>query len=219
MELPWGGLEQQARRRAGTGWPSRFGPGTGTVIVSHEILATASPVQVRRALESFGADTDVHVVLSVRDLVRQVPAEWQENVKHRRTLGYREFLDKVTDPARRGTVASWFWGVQEVPAILDRWGATLPPEQVHVVTVPRPGAPPRAALGALRLGVRAGPRRPSTASEPTSNPSLGVAETALVRRINERVNDGVLANERLPRARPRAARAPDPLHPPRPRLG
>jgi hypothetical protein len=118
MELPWGGLEKQAvgawdrLAEQVRGWE-------GTAIVSHEILATASRAHVRRALESFG-DAEVHVVLSARDLVRQIPAEWQENVKHRRVVGYGEYLEKIRDPARRGTLAAWFWGVQEVPDILDR---------------------------------------------------------------------------------------------------
>ena len=86
-------------------------------------------------------------MLSARDLVRQIPAEWQENVKHRRTVAYRDFLDAITDPARTGQLASWFWGVQEVPDILDRWGATLPPERVHLVTVPAPAAPTAGCCG------------------------------------------------------------------------
>jgi hypothetical protein len=193
MELQWGGLEKQAvgawdrLAEQVRGWD-------GTVIVSHEILATATPAQVRRAFATFGDDAEVHVLLSARDLVRQIPAEWQENVKHRRVVGYRDFLDKVTDPSRRSTLASWFWGVQEVPDILDRWGGTLPPSRVHVVTVPPPGAP-RGLLWerfASVFGLDA-----ATYAKPTGrdNPSMGVPETALVRRINERVNNGVLANE------------------------
>ena len=108
----------------------------GTTIISHEILAHASPTQTGRALESLGhrwdaapgeQETEVHVVISVRDLVRQVPAEWQENVKHRATLSYGEFLAQVRDPERQSRVASWFWAVQEIPAILERWAHDLPP--------------------------------------------------------------------------------------------
>lgn len=192
MELQWGGLERQA---AGTwdrlaeqvrGW-------TGTVVISHEILATASPEQVARAMASFG-EGEVHVLVSARDLVRQIPAEWQENVKHRRVVGYRDFLDKITDPRRKGPLASWFWGVQEVPDILDRWGGALPPERVHVLTVPRPGAP-RDLLWHRFAGVLGIDPAAYDPAGRRANPSLGVPETALVRRINERVNDGVLANE------------------------
>ena len=195
MELHWGGLETQAvgawDRLAGRvrDWP-------GTVIISHEILANATRQQVRRALDSFGdpATTEVHVVLSARDLVRQVPAEWQENVKHRRTFDYRTFLDKITDPARDGELASWFWGVQEVPDILDRWGGTLPPERVHLVTVPKPGAP-RDLLWQRFTSVLGLDDVELVLETDRANPSMGVPETSLVRRLNQRVNNGVLANE------------------------
>jgi hypothetical protein len=192
LELPWGGLEAQAVG-AWDRLASRIRDWQGTAIVSHEILATATKQQVQRALHSFG-EAEVHIVLSARDLVRQIPAEWQENVKHRRTIGYREFLDTITDPRRDGELASWFWGVQEVPDILDRWGSTLPPDRVHLITVPKPGAP-RDLLWerfAAVLGLDAAALRPETNR---SNASLGVPETAFVRRVNERVNNGVLRND------------------------
>jgi hypothetical protein len=193
MELHWGGLETQAVG-AWDRLAERVRAWDGTVIISHEILATASRQQVRRAFDSFG-DAEVHVVLSARDLVRQIPAEWQENVKHRRGLDYAGFLAKITDPARAdGELASWFWGVQEVPDILDRWAGTLPPERVHLVTVPKPGAP-RDLLWrrfAQVLGLDPDALAPETTR---GNPSMGVPETALVRRINKRVNGGTLVNE------------------------
>jgi hypothetical protein len=192
MELHWGGLERQAVG-AWDRLAARVRDWQGTAIVSHEILATASKQQVRRALDSFG-DAEVHVVLSARDLVRQIPAEWQENIKHRRTLGYREFLDRIIDPARSGQLASWFWGVQEVPDILERWGSTLPRERVHLITVPKPGAP-RDLLWqrfASVLGLDAAALAPETTR---ANPSLGVPETVLIRRVNKQVNNGVLEGE------------------------
>ncbi|KQZ76124.1 hypothetical protein [Nocardioides sp. Root151] len=190
MRLPWGGLETQAvgawdRLAAQVReWP-------GTAIISHEILATADRTQIRRALETLGhPDTEIHVVLSVRDLVRQIPAEWQENIKHRRTISYRRFLAQVQDPDRAGRIATWFWGVQEIPDILNRWGAELDPSRVHVVTVPKPGAPKTLLwerfaeafdLGGLDLDLHV----------ERANPSLGVPETALIRRINKTSNADV----------------------------
>ena len=191
MDLPWGGLEKQAvgawDRLAG-----RVRAWEGTSIISHEILATASRAQVRRALDSFGG-AEVHVVLSARDLVRQIPAEWQENVKHRRTVDYADFLAKITDPGRDGKLAAWFWGVQEVPDVLARWGSTLPPERVHLVTVPKPGSP-RTLLWERFAGVFGIDPDQFVPESTRSNPSLGVPESALIRRINTRVNGGVLAN-------------------------
>src|SRR6478735_3615964 len=143
MRLPWGGLEREAVG-AWDALARRVRAWDGTAIISHEILATASRAQVGRALESLGHGdgVEVHVVLSVRDLVRQIPAEWQENIKHRRTLSYAQFLEQIQDPDRASRIGSWFWGVQEVPDILDRWGHDLPPERLHVVTVPAAGGPP-----------------------------------------------------------------------------
>jgi hypothetical protein len=196
MHLPWGGLETQAIG-AWDRLAERARAHRGTTIISHEILAHASRTQVGRALESLGhrwdaapdeQDVEVHVVISARDLLRQVPAEWQENVKHRSTLSYAAFLDQVRDPERRSRVASWFWAVQELPAILDRWAHDLPPERVHLVTVPPSGTAPdvlwKRFSQALDLD---GIDLDLTASR--ANPSLGVPETALIRLVNLAAND------------------------------
>lgn len=186
MRLPWGGLETEAvgawdrLAEQVRGW-------SGTAIISHEILAHASAPQIERALASLG-DAEMHVIVSARDLVRQIPAEWQENVKHRRVISYGNFLEAIRDPARATETGSWFWAVQELPDILARWGGTLPASQVHVITVPKPGSPRTLlwerftetfGLGGLRLDLQ----------DERSNPSLGVPETALMRRINRAVND------------------------------
>ena len=192
MQLSWGGLEREAvgawdRLAAEVrAWP-------GTAIVSHEILATASRAHAARALESLSSPgTEIHLVLSARDLVRQIPAEWQENVKHRRTTPYADFLAHLQDPSRLQGVASWFWGVQEVPDILDRWGSTLPRDQVHLVTVPPKGAP-RDLLWQRFSQVLGLDPAEFTLYDIRTNPSLGVAEAAVVRRLNEQVED-VLPN-------------------------
>jgi hypothetical protein len=192
MRLPWGGLEREA-----VGAWDRLAAevrdwGGATAVISHEILAGASRSQVGRALESLGHQRDgsgveVHLVLSVRDLVRQIPAEWQENVKHRSGMSYARFLARITDPARNSRIASWFWSVQEVPEILDRWGADLPPERIHLVTVPSPGGAPdllwkrfSQAFGLEGIDL--------VLEDERVNPSLGVPETALLRRINRSAN-------------------------------
>ncbi|HEY3529880.1 MAG TPA: hypothetical protein VGK78_12090 [Nocardioides sp.] len=189
MRMPWGGLEAQAI--GAWDWlASSVRRAQGDAIVSHEILATASRAQIGRALESLGhgRGADVHLVLSVRDLVRQIPAEWQENVKHRAGLSYGAFLDRIQDPRREGRIATWFWGVQEIPDILDRWGSDLPPEHVHVVTVPPAGGSPDLlwkrfveAFGLDGIDLQLDGER--------VNPSLGSAETTLIRRINRAANE------------------------------
>ncbi|WP_121257523.1 hypothetical protein [Nocardioides ferulae] len=191
QRLTWGGLEAEA---VGA-WDRLAGQVRrhhGTAIVSHEVFAAASRSQADRALTSLGHrnGTEVHLVLSVRDLVRQIPAEWQENVKHRSPIGYAQFLQQIQDPERSSRIGSWFWSVQEVPDILDRWAFDLPPERVHLVTVPPAGGAPEvlwkrfsAAFGLDGVDLDLHGER--------SNPSMGVPETALMRRINAAVNDVV----------------------------
>ena len=188
MQLPWGGLQAEAIG-AWDHLAGRVREHDGTAVVSHEILATASRAQIGRALAGLGhgEGTEVHLVLSVRDLVRQIPAEWQENVKHRAQLSYAAFLEQITDPERASRIGAWFWGVQEVPDILDRWGQDLDPAHVHVVTVPPPGGAPELlwkrfsqALGLDGIDLDLEGER--------QNPSLGVPETTLLRRINRKAN-------------------------------
>ncbi|WP_134765752.1 hypothetical protein [Nocardioides sp. 1609] len=192
MRLPWGGLETEAIG-AWDALAARVRRHEGTTIISHEIFATASRSQVGRALESLGHGTggpdepELHVVLSVRDLVRQIPAEWQENVKHRSSITYAKFLRQIQSPERSTRIGSWFWGVQEIPDILDRWARDLPPERVHLVTVPPRGGAPEVlwkrfsqAFGLDGIDL--------TLETERANPSLGAPETALIRRINRAVN-------------------------------
>lgn len=188
MRLPWGGLEHEAVG-AWDALAARVSRTSGTAVVSHEILAAASRAQAARAVESFG-DAELHLVLSVRDLARQIPAEWQENVKHRSVVSYARFLEMIRDPHRKGRIASWFWSVQEIPDIIARWAPDLPPERVHLVTVPPSGSEPdllwrrfAETFGLAGLDLEIGTER--------VNPSLGVPETALIRRINRAANQVV----------------------------
>jgi hypothetical protein len=184
MTLPWGGIETEAVG-AWDRLAAQVREWHGTAIISHEIFARATPTQVERALASLG-DAEVHLVLSARDLVRQIPAEWQENVKHRSHITYATFLRLIRDPARDSRIGSWFWAVQEVPDILERWGASLPADRVHLVTLP-PSGSDRGELWrrfSRTFGLD-GIDLDLTAER--ENLSLGVPETSLLRTINQRV--------------------------------
>ena len=197
MRLPWGGLEEQAVG-AWDRLAAQVRAFPGTAIVSHEILARATPAQTRRALTSLGhgdGSTEVHLLLSVRDLVRQIPAEWQENIKHRTTTSYADFLAELAEPTRGGLIASWFWAVQELPDIIDRWRAGadaqgLPADRVHLVTVPPPGSP-RDLLWQRFVTAFGLDGLPLDLGTDRANVSLGVPETYLLRQVNLRANDQI----------------------------
>jgi len=179
----WGGLEKEAVG-AWDAMVAEANAWEGDVIISHEVLAAASPRQVRRALS--GLSGDVHVVYSVRDLARQIPAEWQEGVKHRRTMPYGEFVADLCSEQPRTAQVQWFWSVQKWPDVLERWASTLPADRVHVVTVPPPDAP-RALLLQRFLDVLGIEPDWLPAPSERANPSLGAVETTLIRKLNERL--------------------------------
>ncbi|ANH37807.1 hypothetical protein I601_1368 [Nocardioides dokdonensis FR1436] len=152
---------------------------SGSVIISHEILAPAPAEAVARAKRELGGGEDVHVVYSARDLARQLPAAWQESIKQGRKWTYRQFLKKVR---RR---QPWFYRSFDLPSVLGTWSAGLPPENVHVVTVPQRGTATPDELwhrfcAAFEID-------PAWAPEESGrrNPSLGAAETVLLRRLNK----------------------------------
>lgn len=158
------------------GWP-------GTAVISHELLAPMDAARIRRVHDDL-AFADVHVVCTVRDLARQLPAVWQEDLKNRHSLRFAEFLDAVRPQSeQRHWLGDLFWRMQDAPDVLRRWASGLPPERVHVVTVPPPGSAPErlwerfaTLLGIDHAAVDATPDAP--------NSSLGPVEAHLLRRIN-----------------------------------
>ena len=161
------------------GWP-------GTVLVSHELFAAAGAVQARRATSSFGSGVEVHVVLTVRDLLRQLSAEWQEHVKHRSTQRFDEFVASVREgaPSRAG----WFWQVQDYVGLVDRWGEGLSPSRVHVVTVPPAGAPPGLLWNRFAGLLGLDPDSFDTSAS-RANTSLGLEQAEVLRRVNLALGD------------------------------
>ena len=153
-------------------------------VISDEVLAACHPEQADRAVRSL-LSAEVHVILTVRDLATLLPAEWQETVKTRGTAGWDEWLSDVIDvQAAAADRRQWrFWTFHDTLAILDMWSRHLPPDQVHVITVPQHG--PASTLWvrfASVLGID--PSRVDLA-EAHANPSLGLAEVEFLRRLNE----------------------------------
>ena len=109
----------------------------GTVVVSHELLAEATTAQIERMAGSLG-NTELHVVYAVRDLGRQLPLAWQEWVDNGGTAPFARYAERVLARDERGA-ARVFWHSHDPARVLGRWSGVVPPERVHVVTVPQGG--------------------------------------------------------------------------------
>ena len=156
-----------------------------TAVISHELLAAADAEQAERAVRSLEAG-EVHIVATVRDFGSLLPAEWQETVKHRNAEGWDDWLTNVIDrestaPDRR---KFWFWRVHDTLAVLQAWSALVPPERVHVITVPHRGSDPDLLWHRFAAVVGVDPDVADTTAA-RSNASLGLAEVELLRRVNQ----------------------------------
>jgi hypothetical protein len=149
---------------------------SGTVVVSHELFATADGEHAARAVADL-ADTDLHIIVTARDPARQIVSAWQQRVKQgsdhpfasveRRLLGHENVR-----------------GAQDLIGVLDRWASSLAPDHVHVVTVPPPGSDPRLLWARFAAVIGVAPDEIEPPDVLRTNEALGIAETELMRRVN-----------------------------------
>jgi hypothetical protein len=191
-------------------------------VISDEVLAACNPGQADRAVRSL-LSAEVHIVLTVRDFASLLPAEWQETVKCRQTAGWEEWLSGVIDiqPAAANPRLWPFWMLHDTLATLDMWSRHLPPDQVHVITVPQQG--PADTLWVRFASVLGIDHGRVDLSQAHANSSLGIADAEFLRRMNEALPEEVpdwfytrnikrvLAHDVLA-ARPRQARLAVPPH-------
>ena len=189
LEIPWG---NQVSVDAVDAWDRMAEAARDSpldFLISHELLARATPVQIERMVGSFG-DAAVSVVITARDLGRLIPAEYQEHLKYGNVMSYRTFLDRLREPAiddRAGELARLTWSVQDVPAIAERWATVVGPDHLTIVTVPSAGAPRDELLRRFATVVGFDPAVMVDADddEARENRSFGALEVGWLRRFNE----------------------------------
>lgn len=164
-----------------------------TSLISHELYATAGPVAIAKLLEDLDFADEVHMVMTVRDLARQLPSVWQENVKNQRRATFGDYLESVAahDP-QSGEPTDLpkepFWVFQDYVRILRDWSAAVGPERVHVVTVPAPGtATDGDSLWDRFLSVLGANATPLIEPPARANKSLTGPQVEFLRRLNTRL--------------------------------
>lgn len=186
---------------AGT-WPKLLGQIRAwpqTSLLSHELYSTATVEQIERLMADLSFADEVHVIATVRDLGRQLPSVWQENVKNQRRASFDEFVDSVAfaSEGRRngGPIAvdvpaadeEPFWEFQDYIGILDRWSRFVGPGRVHVVTVPPRGTARGDTLWDRFLQVMDIDPTPLRIPVPSLNSSLSAPQAEFLRGLNRRL--------------------------------
>jgi hypothetical protein len=152
-----------------------------TAIVSMEWLCLGDRAMAERAVASLSRH-DVRVVLTLRDLARAIPAQWQESTQNGFDWTYSEFLDGLMarrpDSTRTGR---HFWINQDWGRMVETWGPCVPRDALWVVTVPPPGAATSLLWERFCLAAGIDPNGMELAGWP--NESLGAASAELMRRL------------------------------------
>jgi len=163
----------------------RFG---GNAVISQELLARLREESRVQAVGAFDTD-DVRVLITARDLGRQIPAGWQENVKNRNEETYEFYCRAVFeqpagfDAEHAARRAAKFWRVQDVVGVAERWAKLVDPEALTIVTVPHPGAE-RDELWTRFARACNLPTADYELPVERENQSMGSAESEVLRRMN-----------------------------------
>ena len=188
-DVPFAGARRPAAKGKWAAVAGRARDAEGTAVISHEVFAPTPADVAARAIADL-APAEVHLVLTTRDLLRQVTADWQERIKHGGRITFAEYVDTVLDPEttrtarRNGDPLSSFWQAQDAADVLGRWATTVPPAHVHVVTVPPPGSPRQLLWERFTTALGIDPGVYGDEGVTRDNTSLGRAETELLRRVN-----------------------------------
>lgn len=173
----------EALTRFGSDLAAAPGP---TAILSQESLAAARPDQIDRLLSAC-SDREVHVVVTARDLARGLASSWQQELKSGRSPSYAEWLDRLRTAQQQGK-GGHPWIHLDPAAVLERWSRVVPPERLHLVTVPPSGSSPTLLLERFCavLGVDPAGLAPRHTA---ANTSLGRVQAELLRRVNGELSD------------------------------
>lgn len=111
------------------------------VVLSSEFYSEASPERIRGILDELGAER-VHVVITLRPLVRILASQWQQFMQNRPAMNYDDdldypgWLDQVLnhpDDNRHGTPA--FWRRHRHDAMVEKWASVVGTEKMTIVVV------------------------------------------------------------------------------------
>ncbi|CAN5126257.1 hypothetical protein BH24ACT12_BH24ACT12_11300 [soil metagenome] len=149
----------------------------GPAVISHERLSTSDEATVARLLEDFAA-REVHIIYTIRDLLAIVLSAYPAMLKRGRVLTFDEYVARAV----AGVPEEQVWKTRAGNA-LRRWGAVVPPERMHVVTVPPPTAP-RTLLWERFCSVIGHDPSNGTTEATRTNESVGVVEADFLNRLN-----------------------------------
>jgi hypothetical protein len=178
--------------------------GGRTSVISSEFFADArGDATIARIVEQLGGagvppldrgrERDrVHVLVTLRPLVRIMPSQWQQYVQNGLRMGYADWLEHMLRRPPYEKPNPSFWHRHRHDRLVERWARAVGPGRVTVVAVDD-----RDRGGLLRtfealLGLPENLLRPVP---DTANRSLTLAETEMLRNLNVEFRGNGLPDE------------------------
>jgi len=148
----------------------------GPVVVSHELFSAATPDNVRTVVADL-ADRELHILFTARSARALFESQYQEGIKNGRTWTVEKFIERLPTPKDGSELQ-----VGRSGKALQTWGAAVPPERFHVITMPPPGSP-RTLLFDRFCSVIGFDTTDAVLEATRVNESIGAVEAELLRRL------------------------------------
>ena len=166
------------------GLPARLAAAPGSrALLTEESLAASDREQIGRLLAAC-AGREVHLIVTVRDLARQIPSAWQQSLQRGSAKEFDAYLQRLTRTEGKGRGP---WRSKDIPEILGRWAEFVPAERIHVVTVPPSGSDPEELLREVLQRPRGRRRAGWTERSRAATSPCGHIDVEVLRRVNEKL--------------------------------
>ncbi|MEU2777965.1 hypothetical protein ABZ646_35040 [Streptomyces sp. NPDC007162] len=166
--------------------------GSRTSVISSEFFADAPDDETAaRIVRQLGGDR-VHVLVTLRPIVRIMPSQWQQYVQNGLRMGYEDWLDHMLRKAPYEKPNPSFWHRHRHDRLVERWSRAVGTDRITVIVVDD-----RDRDGLLRtfealLGL---PEKLLQPVPDAANRSLTLAETEMLRKLNVEFRGNGLPDE------------------------
>lgn len=155
--------------------------GDQTVVISSEFFANGDDAAAAVAVEGLGGPR-VHVVVTLRPLLKIMPSQWQQYVQNGLRMSYEDWLDGMLRQPPYDKPTPTFWQRHRHDSLIERWANVVGPERLTAIVVDT--ADPLRQLRVFEdlVGLPDGILAPE---RDTDNRSLTLGEVEFVRRLNQ----------------------------------
>jgi hypothetical protein len=108
--------------------------GKKRVVISSEWLCQGPDDAVRRVVDELGGDR-VHIVATLRPLVKILPSSWQQFLQNGMRVEYHKWLHGMLLEPPYDKPTPTFWARHRHDAILERWAKIAGPDHVTAIVV------------------------------------------------------------------------------------